>query len=376
MGRLRSLLVLLVGALVMMSTPGYALAEERISISPSSGTRETQVTVTGTGWTHRSFAQGVPIHLSVNRGNGDHDSLGTLARPVPDSAGTFEVTVRIPASASGRLLTFTAIDGSGGGPRADFTLSGTDEGGPIDPGAAPDGGPSPGVGEPDPGPSPNGSGSGQEPPDVGEPDPGPSPNGSGSGQESPDPGSVREAPDRGPGAGQPDSSRGPVRDSVPDPVDGSPGWYCVVGPDGACQGLQNPTPNSRITWNVYLDWVVEFTEGAERVTGILQCGNFKMAECLKFAAEALAEQYPAVGDTISALPCAGAARARSVEDAIGACLGLGTVGLRSIVSAIHSVAERDQELKAFLDSEMPTISPPGTGFFDQLIENLRKLLGL
>lgn len=82
-----------------------------ISVSPTSGPPGTAVTVRGTGWTHQTYADGVPIEIAQNYGNGQLTLLTTGKSGPPDASGVFNLRMTIPTNAKPGLLSISPITG-------------------------------------------------------------------------------------------------------------------------------------------------------------------------------------------------------------------------------------------------------------------------
>jgi hypothetical protein len=67
-----------------------------IDISPTSGPPGTPITVSGTNWTHETWASGVPIHVYQNYGNGNLKRLAEGHSGPPGSDGKFRLRMIIP----------------------------------------------------------------------------------------------------------------------------------------------------------------------------------------------------------------------------------------------------------------------------------------
>ncbi|MEU9037380.1 IPT/TIG domain-containing protein [Streptomyces sp. NPDC048352] len=137
----RCLLAILVattlGLALLLYPPTAAAAGGNISLSPSSGPAGSTVRVIGTGWEeHGSSGIDVPITVAGS----------PVAVAHPNAAGTFRLTIKIPASASGSVEV-SAIIGNGGAASAQFTVTdgttGGQDGCPVSPsiGIKPDVGP-------------------------------------------------------------------------------------------------------------------------------------------------------------------------------------------------------------------------------------------
>lgn len=82
-----------------------------INISPSSGPTGTAITVRGTGWTHQTYADGVPIEIAQNYGNGQLTLLTTGKSGPPNVKGDFSLRMTIPTNAKPGLLSISPVTG-------------------------------------------------------------------------------------------------------------------------------------------------------------------------------------------------------------------------------------------------------------------------
>src|SRR5688572_28413892 len=101
------LITLVICCALLLSTPNPAAAKgpATIDLSPTSGPAGTSITVTGTNWTHPSWADGVPINIYQNYGNGNLKRLAEGHSGAPDSEGRFQVRMTVPSSAEPGLVT-------------------------------------------------------------------------------------------------------------------------------------------------------------------------------------------------------------------------------------------------------------------------------
>jgi hypothetical protein len=80
--------------------------------------------VSGSNWTHETWASGVPIHVYQNYGNGNLKRLSEGHSGLPDGEGKFSVQMTVPSSAEAGLVTISALTGGGYTPDAQFTVTG------------------------------------------------------------------------------------------------------------------------------------------------------------------------------------------------------------------------------------------------------------
>ncbi|MFC9588250.1 IPT/TIG domain-containing protein [Streptomyces sp. NPDC056944] len=111
---LLAILAAMAMGLALLFCPATATAVgESISLSPSSGAPGSTVRVVGSGWEeHGSRSIDVPIMIAGSQ----------VAVAHPNSAGTFRVSIKIPASTSGQVE-ISAIIGNGGAASARFTVT-------------------------------------------------------------------------------------------------------------------------------------------------------------------------------------------------------------------------------------------------------------
>ena len=126
-GWLRSVtpLVVCFALLLVSPVPAAAQGPATIDLSPTSGPPGTSITVSGTNWTHPSWASGVPINIYQNYGNGNLKRLAEGHSGRPDSDGRFRVEMTIPSSAEAGLVTVSTLAGGGYDPSAGFTVTGS-----------------------------------------------------------------------------------------------------------------------------------------------------------------------------------------------------------------------------------------------------------
>ena len=132
-----------------------------------------------------------------------------------------------------------------------------------------------------------------------------------------------------------------------------PPWFCITGPNGAGCGSSNVAPNSKPTWNTYLDWFETLAKGsadaASLTASYVDCngsGPGKLLGCLGI----LTNKFPAIGFALDALGCASGARGPA---AIQNCMGVGGDGVEALIGAIRAVAAVNPDLRNFLASPMP-----------------------
>ena len=124
-GWLGALIAIIGCCILLLASPVPAAAQgATIELSPTSGPPGTSITVTGTNWTHPSWADGVPINIYQNYGNGNLKRLAEAHSGPPDNAGNFRISMTIPASAEAGLVTVGTLTGGGYAPDADFTVAG------------------------------------------------------------------------------------------------------------------------------------------------------------------------------------------------------------------------------------------------------------
>ncbi|MGD9529579.1 MAG: CARDB domain-containing protein [Pseudonocardia sp.] len=109
------------------SATAVAAPTERraITVDPASGPAGSTVTVSGTGWDPAYYTNGVEIGFYQNFGNGVLTSYADRMYVKPDAEGRFRFDTVIPSTLrSGDVVTISGLIGNGGGERANFTVTG------------------------------------------------------------------------------------------------------------------------------------------------------------------------------------------------------------------------------------------------------------